>query len=54
MTVRSQADAARAPLLIEGFRLSAVDEAFQNDWTIPDSGEGARSNGQVITHEIEL
>jgi hypothetical protein len=44
----------RGALLIKGFSLSAVDEAFENNWTVVDSGERTRRNGKVVADEIEF
>ena len=35
-------------------RLGAVHEPFENDGTVPDSGERARRNRQVVAHQIEF
>ena len=44
----------RGTLLIKGFSLSAVDETFENNWTVLDSGERTRRDGKVLADEIEF
>ena len=44
----------RGTLLIKGFSLSAVDETFENNWTVLDSGERTRRDGKIVADEIEL
>ena len=41
-------------LLIKRLAFGAVDETLENDRTIPDSGERARRDRQVVAHEVEL
>ncbi len=41
-------------LLIKRLALGAIDEALENDRTIPDSGQRARRDGQVVADKIEF
>ena len=41
-------------LLIKGLCLGPVDETLENNRTIPDSGERARRNRQIVAYEVEL
>ncbi len=55
VTVRSHAGRlGGCALLIERLAFGAVDEALENQRTIPDSGESARRDRQVVAHEIEF
>ena len=44
----------RRALLIKGLALGPVDETLENDRTIPNSGERARRNRQVVAYQVEL
>ena len=44
----------RRTLLVEDFALRAVDEAFQHDGPIANTGERACRNRQVILDELEF
>lgn len=47
-------EAGGGAFLIKGLPLGAVDEAFENDGTVFDAGEGARRNGEIVAHDVEL
>jgi hypothetical protein len=44
----------KAQDLIEGLAIGAVDEALENQRTIPASGESARRVRQIVAHDIEF
>src|SRR5687768_11679070 len=44
----------RSPLLIERLAFGTVDESLEHDGTIPDPGERARSDGEVILDDLAL
>ena len=44
----------RRALLIERFALSATDKPLQNNRTISNPGQGARSDGKIVSNQIEL
>ena len=41
-------------LLIKRLALGAVDEAFENERTILDSGQSAGRDRQIVAHEVEF
>ena len=44
----------RRALLIEGGLFRAVDEPFQNDGAIADTGERTRGDGEVVADQVEF
>ena len=55
VTVRNHSGrVVRRALLIERRRLGAIDESFEHDGTIPNSGKRAWRDRQVVLNEIEF
>src|SRR5688572_302489 len=46
--------AFRRALLVEWLALGAVYEAFEHEGSIPDAGDRARRDGEVILNQLEL
>src|SRR5208283_6225735 len=44
----------RRAFLIKRLRLGAIDETFQNNWSILNPGQRTRSDGEIILNKFEL